>query len=57
MNVTYMNLERLKNLTLQASCTSKTTDAKNVFEQCMNPTVQFRYVTRNGNNILLIMVS
>lgn len=30
MNVNYMNLQRLKKFTLQASSTLKTTDAKNV---------------------------
>lgn len=52
-----MNVNYMKNLTLQASYTLKTTDAKNVFEPCMNPTVQFRCVTHNGNYILLMMVS
>lgn len=59
MNINYMNLQRLKNLTLQASSTLKTMNANKCvsLEQCMYPTVQFRYDTNHGNYISLMTVS
>lgn len=52
MNINYVNLQRLKILTLQIICTLQTANAKNYASRkhCMYFTVQFRYSANHGND-------